>query len=290
MLKHYAYTLFLVLLASCRRNAGGGETPVITASIAPYKYFIEKIAGDDFRVNIMVPPGADPHIYEPYPGQISELRKSQAYVSNGFMGFEITWLDRFCEVNSTMELLSLNGGIVPVESNHRHQGRQTETADPHYWVSPDCARVMAKNLTEFLATLKPERRGFYEANCARLDSVINNIDSEAHYLFSNLPKRAFMIYHPNLGYMARYYNLEEIPVEYEGKEPSPSRLKYLIDRARAENLNTIFIQKEYDSRNAEAIASEIGAEVVVIDPLSEDWENATRNIIEAVSKSLTESM
>ncbi|MDR2886467.1 MAG: zinc ABC transporter substrate-binding protein [Bacteroidales bacterium] len=289
MLKYSVYTLLLVLLASCRQNAGGDGTPVITASIAPYKYFIEKIAGDDFRVNIMVPPGADPHIYEPYPGQISGLRKSQAYVSNGFMGFEMTWLDRFCEINSTMKLLSLNDGIVPVEPHHRHGGK-TETADPHYWVSPDCARVMAKNLAAFLAALKPERREYYEANRAKLDSVISNIDSEARRLFANPPKRAFMIYHPNLGYLARYYNLEEIPVEYEGKEPPPARLKYLVDRARAEKLNTIFVQKEYDARNAEAIANEIGAEVVIIDPLSEDWESATRNMIEAVGKSLTENM
>ena len=80
-----------------------------------------------------------------------------------------------------------------------------------------------------------------------------------------------MIFHPNLGYLARDYGLEEIAVEYEGKEPPPSRMKELIDRARADRIKTIFVQREYDTKNARAIAHEIGAKVKIIDPLSEDW-------------------
>ncbi len=92
-----------------------------------------------------------------------------------------------------------------------------------------------------------------------------------------------MIYHPNLAYLARDYGLEEVAVEFEGKEPPPSRLKYLIDLARTKKINTIFVQREYDSKNAKAIADEIGAEVVVIDPLSVDWLKATTEIIEGIT-------
>ena len=212
-------------------------------------------------------------------------------ISNGFLDFEIIWLDRFLEVNKTMKLLSLGDNINPVESHHHsHDGKETETADPHYWLSPDCAKIMAKNLKEFLGALNPERNEFYETNYAKLDSIIDNIDNEARQLFSNCEKRAFMIYHPNLEYLARYYNLEEVSVEYEGKEPSPSRLKYLIDRARTENIKAVFVQKEFDVKNAKAIADEIDAKIIIIDPLSEDWEKAAREIIGAVHKSLTESL
>ena len=293
MIKYFGYTLLFILFLSCGRNADSDNRPVITVSIAPYKYFVEKIAGDDFKVNIMVPPGADPHVYEPFPDQISRLRRSEAYIGNGFMDFETIWLDRFYEANKTMKILSLGDNINPLESHHHHHHHDeedTETADPHYWVSPDCAKIMAKDLKEFLVALKPERKEFYETNYAKLDSIIDNIDNEARQLFSNCAKRTFMIYHPNLGYLARYYNLEEISVEHEGKEPSPSRLRYLIDRARAENLKTIFVQKEFDVKNAQVIADEIGAKIMIIDPLSEDWEKAMREIIELVSESLTESM
>ena len=98
-----------------------------------------------------------------------------------------------------------------------------------------------------------------------------------------------MIYHPNLAYIARDYSLEEIPVEFEGKEPSPSRMKELIDRARKDNIRTIFVQREYDTKNAKAIAGEIGARVILIDPLSENWQKSTMDIIDALHKSLLES-
>jgi len=280
------YIFLLVIVFSCGRKNAENDTRIITVSIAPYKYFIEKIAGNDFRVNVMVPSGANPHIYEPFPGQISDLRKSVAYISNGYLGFEMTWLDRFYEVNSSMQKLSLGDSIVPLESDHHHEGEHVETADPHYWVSPGCAKIMAGNLKDFLIRLNPSGREYYEANYIVLDSIIGSVDSLAGELFSSSGNKAFMIYHPNLGYLARDYGLEEITVEYEGKEPPPSRMKYLIDRARKENLKYIFVQKEYDVKNAKAIADEIGAEIVIIDPLSENWESSTREIIKALHKSL----
>jgi len=108
-----------------------------------------------------------------------------------------------------------------------------------------------------------------------------------HICFSASEGRSFMIYHPNLAYLARDYNLTEIAVEFEGKEPSPSRMKELIDMARAGKIRTIFVQKEYDIRNAKAIAGEIDASVTVIDPLAEDWLSATTEIITELHKSLT---
>jgi zinc transport system substrate-binding protein len=284
------YTSLLILILSCGRSKPDDNTRVITVSIAPYKYFVEKIAGDDYQVNVMVPAGSNPHIYEPFPDKISGLRKSVAYVSNGYLGFEMTWLDRLYEVNRSMKKLSLGDNIIPLESDHHHEGKHTEAADPHYWVSPVCAMIMAERLKDFLVELRPERKDYYVANYLALDSVIKSIDRQAKELFSGYSKCAFMIYHPNLGYLARDYGLEEISVEYEGKEPPPSRLKYLIDRARKENLKVIFVQKEYDTKNAKAIADEIGAEVKIIDPLSEDWEHSTTEILNMVHQSLTKNI
>jgi zinc transport system substrate-binding protein len=281
--------LAVVFIISCgRQHADTGER-IITVSIAPFKYFVEEIAGDDFKVNVMVPAGANPHIYEPFPEQINKLRRSDAYISNGYLGFEMTWLDRFYETNKTMKRLSLGDKIDPLVSGHKHEGDQVEGADPHYWVSPKCALIMATSVREFLCELNPLQKQKYEVNYDSLISKIQEVDKKALELFSGVKNRSFMIFHPNLGYLARDYGLEEIPVEYEGKEPPPSRLKELIDRARKDGLKTIFVQREYDTKNAKAIASEIGAEVKIIDPLSEDWQKATMDILNALHNSLTGS-
>lgn len=276
-------------MISCGRNETYGGDKIITVSIAPFKYFVEQIAGDDFKVNIMVPAGADPHTYEPFPEQINKLRKSVAYISNGYLSFEMTWLDRFYETNQTMKRLSLSDRIDPLTPEHHREGGHLENADPHYWVSPRSALAMALSVKELLCELNQKQKQKYETNCQILISKIQEIDNKAKKLFSDLPTKCFMIYHPNLAYIARDYGLEEIPVEFEGKEPSPSRMRELIDRARKDHLKTIFVQREYDTKNAKAIAGEIGARIIIIDPLSENWQKSTEDIIDDLNKSLLES-
>lgn len=237
----------------------------------------------------MVPAGADPHTYEPFPEQINKLRKSVAYISNGYLGFEMNWLDRFYETNTTMKRLSLGAGINAITTVYHHEGGHPEGADPHYWVSPKCAFIMASSVKGLLSELNPLQKQKYETNYQILVTKIQEVDKKATQLFSGVAKKSFMIYHPNLAYVARDYGIEEIPVEFEGKEPTPSRMKELIDRARKDNLKTIFVQMEYDSKNAKAIAGEISAHIVLINPLSEDWEKSTTDIIYALHKSLLES-
>jgi len=276
-------------MISCGRNGTDSGNKVLTVSISPFKYFVEQIAGNDFTVNVMVPAGADPHVYEPFPGQIIRLRESVGYISNGYLGFEMTWLDRFYETNKTMKRLSLSNGIDPLSSEHHSEGGHVEGADPHYWVSPRCALIMANSVKVFLCELNPLHKQKYESNYQQLVLKIQELDKRAGELFSNPQVKCFMIYHPNLAYIARDYGLEEIPVEFEGKEPTPSRMRDLIDRARKNNIKTIFVQKEYDTKNAKAIASEIDAHIIIIDPLSENWQKSTSDIIDALYKSMLES-
>ena len=288
-MRNIFYFLITCLTISCVSSTKDSDNKIITVSIAPFKYFVEEIAGNDFTVNVMVPAGADPHTYEPVPGQINKLRKSVGYISNGYLGFEMNWLDRFYETNPAMKKLALSDFIEPLVSQQHREGGHIEGADPHYWVSPKCALAIAGSVKQFLIGLNPAQKEKYESNYLQLISKIKAIDDKAMGMFSNVSVKSFMIYHPNLAYVARDYGLEEIPVEFEGKEPSPSRMRDLVDRARKDNLKTIFVQLEYDTKNAKALAEEIGAQIVLIDPLSENWQKSTTDIIEAVSKSLKES-
>lgn len=288
-MKRAAILIVLVLIVSCGRRKEPDER-IISVSIAPFRYFVEGIAGEKFSVNVMVPAGANPHIYEPYPDQLSKLRHSAAYISNGYLGFELTWLDRFYEMNRSMKKLSLGDAIDPIAPENHHDGSHIETADPHYWVSPKCAMKMAVSIRDFLVELDPENREEYNANFTILDGKIREVDSLAKGLSSSSSGKSFLIYHPNLGYLARDYGLKEIAIENEGKEPSPLRLRELIDLAKADNHKVIMVQREYDTRNARAIADEAGARVIVIDPLSEDWFASTTEIIRILKEGSGENL
>jgi zinc transport system substrate-binding protein len=276
---------FLLMLISCNQSGSGSGEKIITVSIPPFKYFIDAIAGKDFVVNIMVPAGANPHIYEPVPEQIANLRKSIAYISDGYLGFEMTWLDRFYETNPRMKKLSLGKSIDLIKPVGNSDSEHVEGADPHYWVSPRCALVIADAVKSLLIDLNPEKREKYIFNYETLVKSINDIDKKARELFSGYKDKPFMTFHPTLGYLARDYGLKQIAVENEGKEPTPSSLKELIDIGKAEKIRVIFIQREYDTKNARAIAAETGAVLETIDPLSEDWAASEQQIMDAVYKS-----
>jgi zinc transport system substrate-binding protein len=284
MKKLFPY-FFLLLLVACNQPVSDRREKIITVSIPPFKYFIDAIGGDDFRVNIMVPAGSNPHIYEPVPGQISNLRKSVAYVSNGYLGFEMTWLDRFYETNRGMKKLSLGQSIDLIRPEKNVDPEHIEGADPHYWISPHCALKIAAEIKSLLIDLNPGEAEKYELNYRTLVKSINDIDQRARELFSGYQNRSFMIFHPTLGYLARDYGLREISVENEGKEPNPASLKELIDTGKAEKIMVIFVQKEYDTKNARAIAAETGAVLETIDPLSENWAASVQQIIDALYKS-----
>lgn len=285
-MKKILFFLLFPFISCNNQSSDKSAEKIVTVSIAPYKYFVDAIAGGDFIVNVMVPPGSDPHIYEPVPGQISRLRASLGYISNGFLGFELAWLERFYETSPRMKKLNLGDIIEPIDAGHDHHGEHTESADPHYWVSPKSALKMAEAVRDFLKELNPSSSAKYDENFAGLSDRIIELDTRSTEYFSQFRGRSFMIYHPNLAYLARDYGLREIAVESEGKEPSPAMMKELIDVSRRDSISTIFVQREYDTRNARSIAGETGARLVIIDPLAEDWYESTSSIIEALHQSL----
>jgi len=275
-----------LFLISCNSGNYSGGKEVITVSVAPFSYFVKAIAGNEYEINVMVPASADPHIYEPVPGQLAALGKSLAYISDGHLGFEMTWLEKFYEANLKMKKLSLGSSIDLIEEEEHHGGGHSEGADPHYWVSPRSAMIIAGSVRTLLCDLKPEKKAEYDARYKILADTIAAIDSLATRMFDRFRGKSFMIFHPALGYIARDYGLDQIAVENEGKEPTPSSMKELIDIAGEKKLKLIFIQKGFDTKNAGAIALETGAELVPIDPLSEDWPGSVREIINAIHRSL----
>ncbi|HPT12406.1 MAG TPA: zinc ABC transporter substrate-binding protein, partial [Bacteroidales bacterium] len=234
------FAALILVVASCSGPGNKTKDRVITVSIPPFKYFVEAIADSDFVVNVMLPPGADHHSWEPLPGQITALAGSEAFLTDGFLGFEYSWMDRFKEVNPSMKISDLARGIDlmrPTEGDHHDDHVMGEEGtDPHYWMSPKEAYVIAANVRDVLAGLNPSRSSFYEANYMKLAARIAATDTIVTHNLKNLPSRSFMIFHPALSYLARDYNLEQVSFENEGKMPSPARMKELVDMTKEKGM------------------------------------------------------
>lgn len=292
-MKHLFLFLTLFLLASCKpasRKAADGSKPVIMVTIEPLRYFTEAIAGDRFSVVSMVPKGSSPESYDPTPEQLVQLAGSKAYLRIGYIGFEQVWLDRLAGNAPHLPFYDMSKGIDLIFDSshaHRHGDGEADTTqnsllgepsgemgvEPHVWNSAINAQVIAGNIMRTLCTIDKQSEDYflqrYDSLCRRIDRV----DSLCR-LTLDTPgaDRAFMIYHPALSYFARDYGLHQLPIEADGKEPSPAHLKELISEARQEKVEVVFVQPEFDRRNAEMVAKQVGARVVDINPLDYNWE------------------
>jgi len=278
--------LFVLIFTGCSRQGGDRDQKVITVSIEPFRFFTSGIAGDNYSINVIVPPGASPATYEPPPAVIRGISNSDLVIINGYLGFETAWIERMLGLNEEAEVLRLadSQDLIATES-HRHNDITHYTGvDPHFWLSPVRARIIARDIKDFLVKNDPDRKETYVTNYLKIDSIIMDTDSYIKSLLNDSVTKSFMIFHPSLTYLAIDYGLEQIPVETEGKEPSPSELKNLIDRGREENLKTIFVQREFDTKNARLIGDEIGAETVVINPLSDNWVMSVKEIAENITR------
>ncbi len=271
--------LAIVGLSACQGKKEGG-TRTISVTIEPQRYFAEKIAGDLFHINCVTPAGQSPETYDPTPQQMVQISQSQAYFRIGEIGFEQAWMKNLQSQNPDMVVFDLSEGMELVKNEeeaheegeahpHHHHG----SVDPHIWTSISGARVIAQNTYQAFIKLDPENQEVYRAGYQRLIEEIDSTEAEMKQLLQPLAGTAFIIYHPALTYFAREFGLKQLCIELDGKEPSPAQLKQLLETATQSGAKVVFVQQEFDRKNAELIAKETGCRLVTINPLSYNWHD-----------------
>lgn len=276
MKKLWLAAFLIWLMAGC--NPGEREEHhTITVSIAPQKYFAEALLPGGYNVNVMVPPGASPATYEPTPRQLRQLSHSAAYVRIGEIEFEQVWMNKIKSNNPSLKIVRADEGVTFIKEGNEK--------DPHIWTSPVLAKTMASNMFQAFQKTFPEDSAIIRKNHEQLQKTIDSTHQVIRKQLQPHQGKAFIIYHPALSYFARDYNLEQIAIEHHGKEPSAHDMEHLMEHGKEMQASTVFIQKQFDQRSARTIAEELSAEVVTINPLSDDWSRAMTDIAEKIAES-----
>ena len=274
----YRGMVILSILLVCSLWAEAASEPLsVFVSILPQRYFVERIAGGNVKVSVMVRPGADPVTYEPSPRQMAELAEAKAYFRIG-VPFEEAWLRRIKQSHPHLVVIDTRDGIElrPI-TGHIHHGEVHDlgsaemSMDPHIWLSPVLVKRQAETIYKTLRILDPARKDDYECNYQLFAQDLDSIDDEIRRILKKAQGRKFMVFHPAWGYFADEYGLEQIPIEVEGKEPSAKELARTIDEARRDGIKVIFVQSQFNTKPAEAIARAVGGQIVQLDPLAENY-------------------
>jgi len=263
-------------------------------SILPVQTFVKAIGGDKVDVSLMVQPGNSPHTYEPKPSQMVEIAKADLYFAID-VEFEDVWLPKFQNLNPQMQVIDLAENITKMqmqkhqcevveEKEEQHSEHEHEGQDPHIWTAPANVKIIAQNIYNALKKEDPENTNYYKKNLDLFVASIEETDRQIIHLLSSLEDtRKFMVFHPSWGYFAQAYNLEQIAVEVEGKEPKPKELIHLLKEAKEEKVKAIFTQPEFSDTVAQIIAKELQIPVVKVSPLAPNWSENLINIAKAIA-------
>ena len=276
-------TILLALTASCTPATEASGKIGVAVTIVPQAEFVESVGKEKVNITIMVPPGANPHTYEPTPGQMRDLAKAELYAKVGSgVDFELVWMDRLIATNKNMLVVDCSKGIKLQEmtAEHEHEGKYPHGAmDPHIWMSPLNAQIMVRNICEGLIQVDSDSTAYYEQNRDAYIQQLTRLDQDIRDGLSGVTNRTFMVYHPAFGYFAKEYNLTILFIEGEGKEPTAAGIAHLIEYAKEHNIKVIFASPQFNPQSTKVIAQAIGGKVVFIDPLAKDYITNLRTLL-----------
>lgn len=257
--------LLVPLLCGCvSQKESAGQVRVAT-TIIPLGEFVNAVGGDRVNVTVLVPPGAEPHTFEPSPSQIRDIANADVYVENG-AGLE-SWMSNILNVNSHMIVVDSSKGVDLI-AGEAESSVQARSFDPHVWLSPHDAAIQVQNICDGLIAVDPAGKDYYINNKENYIAKLKELDAYLNSSFAATKKKKFVVLHPAWTYFARDYGLEQIAIDAEEKEPGPRLLAEIVETCRENNITTVFVEPQFNPKIAEVIAHEIQGKVVSIDALA----------------------
>lgn len=268
-------TVYRVAAGDAADNESGRRNPMtVYVSILPQAYFVERVGGEQVDVTVLVGPGQSPATFEPTPKTVAGLSEAALYFRIG-VPFERRLLEKTQKLFPHLQIVDTQEGITlrSVDRGHHHRGEEHHegAADPHTWLDPRLVKIQAQHIADALVRLDPDHAGDYERNLQAFLDDLDRLDSTIAFLLQPHQGARFFVFHPSYGYFADRYGLVQVAVETDGKEPGARQLSALIEQARTDRIRAVFVQAQYSTRTAEAIAREVGVDALTLDPLARDY-------------------
>ncbi len=286
------------------------RTVGVVVSVAPIGWLVEQIGGELVGVEVLIPPGADPHTYSPTPREALTLGRARVIVCTG-LPLERQLLSRLSGEPLSAMIVDLAQVCAPAEGaadhggpgalpqprrtpatngpgerpkgnrasraewhagagqeHHHAPGADHEFADPHVWLSPPLLREHARQIARALARVDPAHAAQYESRLRQLDARLEALDRRITAQLEPHRGKTFYVFHPAFGHFGEAYGLHQQAIQWRGWAASPRHLHDVIAQARADGVQIILVQPQYDPRQARVVAEAIGASLVVADPLA----------------------
>ena len=280
-MKRLLVLLLFISIFQLEGASADSRSWTVLVTVPPHKYFVEQIAGDAVEVKSLVPPGANSHSYSPTPKQMISASHADLYFQIG-EPFEARVFPALRSHNRRIQEVDLRRGLDLITGGHAHQKHGCHHCqggvDVHFWMSPKEAKVQAQTIGDALMKQYPEKSRLFSENLEILLENLDDLDVVIREIMSKAKSNVIMVSHPAFSYFARDYDITQISIEFEGKDPTPKQLNQILEAAEKYQIDRIFIQEQYTNKAATLVADKIGAELILVDPYSEKYISNMRTL------------
>ncbi len=261
-----------VFLTSCQ-NSSPTHADVLV-SIPPYIYFVNELTEGELTTISLVPPESNPHLYEPSPKQVALAKTAKVWVRIN-EGFEQKIAKSFQEQNPNLVMTNLAKELklphLPHEGTCKHDHGDLESVDLHFWLSLRLAKNQAELIAKALLQAFPERNKQIERTLPLLVKKLEEADSFITKELAPYSEETILVSHPAFGYFCYDYNLKQLSIECEGKDPLPKQISFILHSIHSTKIRTILTQTQYNNKGAKLIAEALHRKTHEVDPYSANY-------------------
>lgn len=297
-----ALIMALLTLAGCGQatNAPTFETDSgkvkVAASFYPIYEFAKAVGGDKVDVINLVPPGVEPHDWEPKASHMKTLNQADLFLYNG-IGME-HWVAKTLKSldNKSVVALETAKGFTlikgqVIDDGHGHGKKGEEVMDPHIWLDPQGVIHQVKAIRDALSQIDAANKATYAANAEAFIAQLNALDAEFKAGLGSCKSKEFFTTHAAFGYLANRYGLEQHAIMglTPDAEPKPRTIKRIVEEAKEHNVTYIFFETLVSDKVAGVVAKEIGAQTLVLNPfegLTDEEIAAGKNYLTVMRENL----
>lgn len=286
------------------KSTDKSDSKKLYVSFYPIEYMAKEIVKDKIDVVNVMPKGASVHEWEPTAQDIKNLSDSKMLIVNG-LGLE-GWLEDVKSSLKNTEIVDSSANIEKIkaeeehdhdhdheekEHDHDHEHHHHGEFDPHIWMSPKQARIQMKNVYEAIVKFDAENKDFYEKNYKELDKKFEELDKKYAEVLAPQKDKYFIVPHEAFGYLARDYEINQVPIEgiNSDSEPDLNKMKELTNFAKSHKINTVFYEMGESDKIANSLAKEINAKTAglsTIEAKTQDIEDGKDNYFSLLEKNL----
>ena len=267
------------LIAGCTANTKSPDKKVqVVASVYPVQEFVKAVGGERVDVSLLVPPGTEPHDWEPTAKDLAKIKGSALLVYHGaglehwagaVVKPELLGAAKAVEVSKGIALLDAAENELGEETGHNHGGEAHGAKDPHVWLDPVLAQQEVKTILAALIEVDPAHASEYEANAAAYLKELQQLHAEYTATLQQTAKKELITSHAAFSYLAKRYQLQQVPVMglSPDAEPTADKMAEIIRFCKEHQVKYIFFETLVSPKLAEVLSREAGASTLVLNPL-----------------------